>query len=139
LSVDAANAKSLLHTAAAYIARVHDVDIDTVARALERREEAGSTALGYGLAIPHARIPGIEEPLTIFLRTRYAIEFGAPDGKPTSAFFFIMVPQDGDPTEHLQLLASIASAFGDRDFRGDLGLATTAEQVDDAFRRRFAD
>lgn len=138
LDVDVDDAKGLLRTAAAYLARAHGLDAAPIARALERREEAGSTALGSGVAIPHARIGGIARPLTLFLRTRRPIAFGAPDGMDTSNFFVIMVPADGDPEAHLDLLAQVASSFGDRDFRADLSLATTAWEVDDAFTRRRA-
>src|SRR5262245_53371743 len=96
LDVDAADAKGLLRVVAQYIARAHALDVDPVERALERREDAGSTALGFGLAIPHARIDGIAHALTLFLRTRRPIPFGAPDGQPTSNFFVIMVPATGD-------------------------------------------
>lgn len=138
LDVDADDAKSVLRMAAAYIARAHGLDAGPIARALERREEAGSTALGCGVAVPHARICGIAQPLTLFLRTRRPVAFGAPDGKDTTSFFVIMVPADGDADLHLQLLAQVASSLGDRDFRADLSLATTAQQVDDAFTRRGA-
>ena len=138
LDVDAEDGKTVLRTAAAYLARAHGLDALPVARALERREQAGSTALGYGLAIPHARVPGITQPLTLFLRTRRPIPFGAPDDKPTCGFFIIVVPANGNTDDHLQLLARLAGAFNDRDFRADLSLSTTAQQVDDAFRRRFA-
>lgn len=133
LDVDVPDARRALETAAAYIGRAHGIDPAPIFRALWRREQVGSTALGYGVAIPHARIGGIARPLTLFMRTRYAMEFGAPDGKPVSKLLVIMVPADGDTDEHLQLLASISQAFSDREFRAHLAAATTAEEVDKAF------
>ncbi len=138
LDVDANDSATVLALAAAYIGRGHGLDPAPILRALQRREEAGSTALGYGVAIPHARIAGIGRPLTLFLRTRYPVAFGAPDDSLVSNFFVIMVPVDGDTDQHLELLANVATCFGERAFRAQLAMATTANQVDDAFSGRVA-
>ncbi|HTQ00303.1 MAG TPA: PTS sugar transporter subunit IIA [Casimicrobiaceae bacterium] len=138
LDVDANDSASLLAIAAAYIGRGHGLDPAPIARALLRREEAGSTALGHGVAVPHARVTGIGRPLTLFLRTRHPVAFGAPDGEDVSNFFIIIVPAEGDTDRHLELLAGVAAAFGDRAFRAGLAMATTANQVDDAFGGRSA-
>ena len=58
------------------------LDAEAIGRALKRRERAGSTGIGNGLAIPHARITGIEKPLTLFVRTRSPIAFGGSAGAP---------------------------------------------------------
>lgn len=133
LDVDVPNRGRAIEVAAQYIGRAHGLDAAPIARALWRREQVGSTALGQGIAIPHARIAGIQRPLTLFMRSRYAIEFDAPDGKPVSHFLVIMVPQDGATDDHLQLLARAAEAFADRGFRATLAASTTALQVDRAF------
>ena len=133
LDVDVRDRDGALQMAAAYIARAHALDTGAILRALLRREQVGSTALGQGVAIPHARIPGLARPLTLFLRTRYAIAFDAPDDKPVTNILVIMVPADGATDDHLQLLAMVASAFSDRDFRASLSAATTAVQVDEVF------
>ena len=133
LDVDVHNAAGALNAAAASIGRAHGLDPAPILRALSRREQVGSTALGSGVAIPHARIAGITEPLTLFMRTRYAIEFGAPDGRPVTNLLVIMVPADGDTDEHLQFLALVAETFTDRAFRTRLAAATTAGQVDEVF------
>jgi PTS system nitrogen regulatory IIA component len=140
LDVDVANRAGALAIAAACIGRTHGIDAATISRALARREEVGSTALGQGVAIPHARIGGLLRPLTLFMRTRYPIEFDAPDGKPVTNLLVIMVPADGATDEHLQLLALVASTFSDREFRAALSAATTAIEVDRAFidRQRAA-
>ena len=138
LDVDANDGASVLAMAAAYIGRGHGLDPAPILRALQRREEVGSTALGRGVAIPHARIAGIARPLTLFLRTRQPVDFRAPDGETVSNFYVIMVPTDGDTDEHLELLANVAACFGESAFRAQLAMATTANQVDDAFNGRFA-
>jgi PTS system nitrogen regulatory IIA component len=108
---------------------------EPIFRALQRRERAGSTAVGGGLAIPHGRIPGIEAPVTLFLRTRMPIRFGAPDGQPVSAFFVILVPADGAPEMHLRLLGAVAELFSRPAFRAALASAQNPAGVAAAFAR----
>jgi PTS system nitrogen regulatory IIA component len=67
-----------------------------VLAALRSREELGSTGLGDGFAIPHARVPGITGLVTSFGRSRAGIDFKAMDGKPTHFFFALCAP-DGAP------------------------------------------
>ena len=123
---------------AAAIARVHGLEQAPIFRALCRREQAGSTGLGEGFAIPHARISGIARPLTLFVRTKLGIEFDAPDGKPVSQLLAIMVPADGAKDDHLQLLALVARLFSDRDFRTQLDGASDARAAAEAFRAGIA-
>jgi PTS system nitrogen regulatory IIA component len=133
LDADVADRRRALEVAAELIGRAHALDSAPIFRALWRREEVGSTALGQGVAIPHARITGIARPLTLFMRTRYAIAFDAPDSKPVSNFLVVMVPVDGDPDDHLQFLKLVAQTFSDRAFRAHLSASTTALEVDKAF------
>ncbi len=104
-------------------------------RALWRRELVGSTALGCGIAIPHARIDGIKAPTTLYLRAKWPIDFAAPDGKPVRHLLVIMVPTDGDTDAHLQLLAAVAQGLTERALRDRL----TAANDEGAIRRAFAE
>jgi nitrogen PTS system EIIA component len=133
LDVDVADRRQALEAAAAVIANTHGLEHAPILRALWRREQVGSTALGQGVAIPHARITGIARPLTLFIRPRYAIAFDAPDGKLVSSILVILVPADGSADDHLQLLASLATAFSDRAFRARLAEASTAFEVTATF------
>ncbi|HEY1460985.1 MAG TPA: PTS sugar transporter subunit IIA [Casimicrobiaceae bacterium] len=133
LDVDASDGKRVLRLAANHFASGNTLHPDVVFRALWRREQVGSTALGTGIAIPHARIPGISRPLTLFMRTREAVAFDAPDGKPISEFLVIMVSADGDTDDHLQLLAMVAARFSNRAFRALLDASATPSQVTTLF------
>jgi len=133
LDVDIADRRRALEAAASVIAEAHGLDHAPILRALWRREQVGSTALGQGVAIPHARITGIVRPLTLFIRPRLAIAFDAPDGKLVSSILVILVPADGSADDHLQLLASLARAFSDRGFRARLAAASTTSEVTAAF------
>jgi PTS system nitrogen regulatory IIA component len=95
-------------------------DRGPVLRALWRRELAASTALGHGVAVPHARIHGLTQPATLFVRARRAIPFEAPDGKPVGMFFVILVPPHGNPEDHLRLLSHLAELFLDSRIRVQL-------------------
>jgi nitrogen PTS system EIIA component len=133
IDVDVQDRRRALETGAALIGSANGLDPAPIFRALWRREQVGSTALGHGVAIPHARISGIARPLMLFMRSRLAMEFDAPDGRLVSNFLFIMVPADGDAEAHLQLLASVAEMFSDRAFRARLGAASTSEEVATVF------
>jgi PTS system nitrogen regulatory IIA component len=115
LNVDVRDRRQALEVAAATIARMRSIDDAPVFRALWRRELVGSTALGQGIAIPHARIGGIDRPLTLYMRPKSAIEFDAPDGEPVGNILFVLVPSGGDTDEHLQFLALVAEMFSDAD------------------------
>jgi PTS system nitrogen regulatory IIA component len=136
--VDVRDRSRALEVVAAAVCRARGIDPAPVFRALWRREQAGSTALGEGLAIPHARIGGIARPTTVFIRTKLAIAFNAPDGKPVSQLLAIMVPEDGARDDHLQLLALVARLFSDRGFRAQLDNAADAAAAADAFRAGVA-
>lgn len=126
--------EQLLQVVADEIARAHGLQADTVYRALDRREQAGSTCLGEGFAVPHARISGLERPLTLFVRTATGIDFRASDRRPVSDFLVIMVPADGDNESHLALLQLIAELFSDPGFRRRLDKAPTATEAAGLFR-----
>ena len=95
LDVDVPDVKRALERAAEVICRAHGLDPAPVFRALWRREQIGSTAIGHGVALPHARISGIAKPLMLFMRPKYAIEFGAPDSRLVTRIWVILVPADG--------------------------------------------
>ena len=136
--VELRDRSSALELAAQTICLGHGLDPGPVFRALWRREQAGSTALGDGFAIPHACIAGIARPTTLFIRARDAIAFEAPDGKPVSQLLAILVPEHGAREDHLQLLALVARLFSDRGFRAQLDQARDAAAAADVFRARIA-
>jgi len=133
LDVAAKDKHELFRIAVEMLQRAYAVDPAPILRALWRREEAGSTGLGRGVAIPHARIAGISQPLTMLLRLRAPIPFDAPDGKPVSLVLVIIVPTDDETEQHLQLLARFASLCTDRVFRKRLSEAMDGDDVRHVF------
>lgn len=135
LDLEVPNRWEALRAVSAIVARSQPVDAPAVFRALWRREQAGSTGVGNAFAIPHARITGITEPATVYVRMKSALDFAAPDGKRVSDLYVILVPADGANAVHLQLLALVAEAFSDRNFRTRLAAASDPQDVRSAFSR----
>ena len=106
--------------------------------ALFAREKLGSTGLGQGVAIPHGRIKGLREAAGAFFRLAEPVQFEAPDGKPVSLIFILLVPEAA--TEfHLRLLSELAQMFSDRDFRDALLQADDETQAHTLFVNWKAD
>lgn len=133
LEVDARDPRSALLVAAQCACRVSGRDPAPVSRALWRREQVGSTALGQGIAIPHARIDGLDRRLTLFLRLRSPLDFDAPDGKLVNQLYVILVPADDATDDHLEFLARVAAALSDGPLRSQIASAADPAAVQHAF------
>ena len=77
---------------------------------LLERERLGSTGLGHGIALPHARMPQLGRAVGAFVQLRTGVDFNAIDDLPVDLAFGLLVPQDATEA-HLQLLAKLASMF----------------------------
>src|SRR3954471_17648584 len=91
------------------------------------REATAATGLNGGIAIPHCRSTGVEEPTLAFARLSPKVDFGAKDG-PADLAFLIAAPAGGDAT-HLQLLTKLARALVKKGFTDSLRAATTPDEV----------
>ena len=78
-----------------------------VARALAAREELGTTALGHGVAMPHARSNEVAQPVLLLARLEEPIDIGAADGVPVGLFAVIVTPA-ASPSVHLRILALVS-------------------------------
>lgn len=86
---------------------------------LIERERLGSTGLGHGVALPHARFGDRNQTVGAFIKLDKAIDFDCPDGKPADLLFTLLVPEQ-HTNDHLQILSSLAGMFSDNDFCQDL-------------------
>lgn len=119
-----------LEVAAAAISRAQGLDAMPVFRALWRREQAGSHCDRRGTrSTARTDLVAFARPTTLFMRTRPAITFDAPDGKPVSQLLVILVPEDGANDNQLQLLVLVPAVL-----RSRLSRATDATATADAFR-----
>jgi PTS system nitrogen regulatory IIA component len=128
LDVDALVPDTVLTVAAELIARNHGLPSAEVKTALAAREGLGCTALGHGVALPHARMPGLLRPEAAFVRTRSPIDFGAFDGKPVSCYLVLVVPAQAAEV-HLKLLANAATLLNDPSFRAAIRSASAPRDI----------
>ena len=104
-----------------------------------KREELGSTAVGDGIAIPHAKSETVAAPGLAAMTVPSGVDYGAPDGKPSDILFMIAAPLDGDL--HLEVLSRLMTLLMDAGLRAKLKAAKTPEEflaaIDDMERERF--
>lgn len=103
--------------------KVHDES--SVVEAVLNREKEGTTGFGKGIAIPHGKSAGVEEPALMFAKTAGGLEWNAMDGNPVDMIFMILVPEESH-SEHLQVLAKLARKLMHDDF------VTTLRETDEA-------
>lgn len=84
-----------------------------LADGLIERERLGSTAIGNGVAVPHAKIDGIGKTVLAFGRSAKGVDFNALDGEKTHLFFMLISPKE-DIGSHLKILAKISHLIKDR-------------------------
>jgi nitrogen PTS system EIIA component len=88
------------------------IDAATIAGALQARERLGSTGLGKGFALPHARIPGLTSFFGAFVRLARPIDFQAIDDQPVDLVFLLLIPNDAG-NDHVAALAAISRRLRD--------------------------
>jgi nitrogen PTS system EIIA component len=128
IDVRAPDKARLLCDLARHAAAALDLPEDTIAEALRKREEVGSTGMGDGIALPHARIAGVKKPFGMLFRLRQAIDFDAVDGKPVNLVFLLLVPAtaQGEP---LIALACAARALRNPEILARLRAAASAAEL----------
>ena len=107
IDVRGSNKRQLLQNLAARAAATLGRPVDQVAPFLLKREELGSTGIGKGVAIPHARLPDLQRPYGVFARLRPAIDFDAIDGQPVDIVLVLLLPAAAEH-EALGALALVA-------------------------------
>ncbi|MFA7268791.1 MAG: PTS IIA-like nitrogen regulatory protein PtsN [Sterolibacterium sp.] len=119
LDLEASSKKRVFEQAGLLFENQQGIARSAVYDALFAREKLGSTGLGQGIAIPHGRINGLKEAVGGFLRLATPVQFDAPDGKPVSLAFVLLVPEAATE-RHLQILSELAQMFSDPGFREQL-------------------
>jgi PTS system nitrogen regulatory IIA component len=102
IDVRASNKRLLLQEFAAKAAESLGLHVDQIASCLLKREELGSTGIGRGVAIPHARLPDLQRPYGLLAKLKQGIEFDAIDGHAVDIVFVLLLPAGA---ENLQLAA----------------------------------
>ena len=94
--VRATNKRLLLQELAAKAAASLGLNLEQIAPYLLKREDLGSTGIGRGVAIPHARLPDLPRPFGIFAKLKQPIDFDAIDGQPVDIVFALLLPAAAD-------------------------------------------
>ena len=114
-AVEGASKKRLLENISQIAApKLVGISRHDIFESLLNRERLGSTGIGNGVAIPHARSPHCSAPIAGFLKLAEAIDFDAIDGDPVDLVFVLLVPEEADDT-HLSLLGQVATIMNDVD------------------------
>ncbi|MBU1726156.1 MAG: PTS sugar transporter subunit IIA [Candidatus Omnitrophica bacterium] len=96
--------------------------------ALMAREALGSTAIGQGIAIPHAKLDCVDKLVAAFGLSRKGVDFDSLDGELAYIFFLLVAPQDS-AGPHLKALARISRLLKDKYFRDTLRSSTDEKSV----------
>jgi nitrogen PTS system EIIA component len=92
------------------------LDKNSLVKVLLERERLGSTGIGDGVAIPHGKFQGINEPIISFGRSIKGLDFESMDGQPVYLFFLLIAPENS-ASVHLKALARIAKILKNSSFR----------------------
>lgn len=116
-------------------------DAEGYKKAILAREEKGSTAVGDGIAIPHAKSETVKAPSLAAITVKEGVDYEALDGEPSNLLFMIAAPNDGDV--HLEVLSRLMTILMDEDFREKLLNAKDSEEflkvVDDMEKKKYPD
>ena len=110
--IDAADKHAILEQLSEAFAASYGLDAAEVLDHLDERERRGSTGFGRGVAIPHARIGGLQRPVAALLKLRQPADFASADGLPVDLVFGLLSPENSGAT-HLHALAAISRLMRD--------------------------
>jgi PTS system nitrogen regulatory IIA component len=109
-------------------ARRFNLDAGEVLEALLAREQAGSTGVGAGVAVPHARLEGLDRMRGVFVRLEAPVDYDSVDGQPVDLLFALLAPSEAG-AEHLRALARVSRLLRQSDLREHLRHAHTNDAV----------
>lgn len=116
-------------------------DKEAYKKGILAREEKGSTAVGEGIAIPHAKSEAVKAPSLAAMTVPDGVDYEALDDEPSNLLFMIAAPNDGDV--HLEVLSRLMTILMDEDFRDDLLKAKDADEflkvIDDMEKEKYPD
>lgn len=124
----AASKRNLLAELAQRASKLVDRNEREIFDAVMQREKLGSTGVGQGIAIPHARLAGLTKIAGVFARLDRAIDFEADDGKPVDLVFLLLVPEHAG-ADHLQALSRVARFLRDASNANRLRATRDAEAL----------
>ena len=134
VDVHAADRDGLLKELSNRAATALNQERDQITAEIMKREDLGSTGIGGGVAIPHARIQGLDAPYGILARTKEPIDFRAIDDQPVDVVFLLLLPASA-ANGQLSALACVARKLRDGDTLRELRAATSGDAIYRAIAR----
>lgn len=104
------------------------LDMNSLMEVLVERERLGSTGIGDGIAIPHGKLPDLDDLMLSFGRSVDGVDFDSLDGKPAHLFFLVVAPENSAGT-HLKALARISRLLKSNVVRRELLEAKDAQDI----------
>jgi PTS system nitrogen regulatory IIA component len=126
--VSASSKRQVLAVVAEVAARNFGFESSEVLTKLLQRERLGSTGVGYGVAVPHARLRGLDRMRGVFVRLETPVEFAAVDDQPVDLVFALLAPAYAR-SEHLRALARVSRVLRQADLREQLRQARSADAI----------
>ena len=120
--------KQALQELAARAASLTGQNERAIFEVLLQREKLGTTAVGYGVAIPHGKLPKLERLFGVFARLERPVDFEALDGQPVDLMFLLLAPEAAG-ADHLKALARVARLLRDPEIARKLRESRDAEAL----------
>lgn len=128
IDAEISSKKRLLEFIAEHAAEDLSLPTKTIYNKLLERERLGSTGLGKGIAVPHARLEKIQDPHVCFVKLKQAINYDAIDQQKVDLIFVLFIPQESTD-EHLQILASLAKIFSQQPVTEKIRISRTEDDI----------
>lgn len=125
----ASNKKILLQRLAETFESATGLDARDIFDRLTEREKLGSTGMGSGIAIPHARMENLDRVYTVFATLDEGVDFESVDEQPVDLIFALIAPQEAG-ADHLQALAKASRLLRTSDFCNRVRGASSADAVE---------
>jgi len=129
LDTEISSKKKLLELIANIVADQTELSESSIYASLLNRERLGSTGLGQGFAVPHARVNDLDHTMACFFRLQEAVNFEAPDNLPVDLVFTIIIPEEATE-EHLLILSSLASIFSRAEVCDAIRNASSSDEIE---------
>ncbi len=127
-SVRAKDKWAFFKEVAQHLARILNIPPDEIEKVLVEREKLSTTAVGEGIAIPHSRLPGLDQLVVLVARASEGIEFEALDKRPVRLIFVVLAPEE-EAQVYLKTLAHVARLLNDPQLKRRLLEARSPEEI----------
>jgi PTS system fructose-specific IIA component/PTS system nitrogen regulatory IIA component len=109
--------------------KIDSKEVDSIVKAILKREELGSTGIGRGVAVPHTKHPSVEQLVGTVAVSKEGVDFASLDGETVQLFFLLISPPDR-PGDHLRALENISRRLRDDAFCKFLKQAKSADEIE---------